>query len=76
MPMYNGMSAKDAFCAALAAKDLAAIIAIGELLDEFNNSGTEEWLPEWTWDCWVAADPQLARELAAVGWPAVRGALP
>ena len=76
MPMYNGMSAKDAFCAAIAAEDLATIIAIGEVLDEFNNSGTEEWLPEWTWECWVAADPILARQLGAAGWDAVRSNLP
>jgi hypothetical protein len=76
MPTYNGMSAKDAFCDALDAKDLATIIAIGEVLDEFNNSGTEEWLPEWTWECWVAADPMTARALGAAGWDAVKADLP
>ncbi len=76
MPMYNGMSAYDAFCEAIADGDIETVRAIGELLDEFNNSGTEEWLPEWTWECWVAADPMTARALGADGWHAVRSDLP
>jgi hypothetical protein len=76
LPLYEGGDIQAAFCAALAAEDIATIIAIGDVLDEFNNSGTEEWLPEWTWECWVAADPQLAVQLGAAGWPTVVVDLP
>jgi len=69
------MSIIEAARLALASGNLADIKMIGEILDEFNNSGTEEWLPDWKPDCWNKANPQLAVYLGSIGWPAVRGAL-
>ena len=65
------MSIIEAAKLALVSGNTADIIFIGGLLDEFNNSGDDEWLPDWKPECWNDANPQGAIQAGIIGWPGI-----
>ncbi len=66
------MSIIEAARLALRIGNIDDIRYIGGVLDEFNNSGKDEWLPDWKPECWNAANPKLAVELGIAGWNSVK----
>ncbi len=66
------MSIIEAARLALRIGNIDDIRYIGNVLDEFNNSGKDEWLPDWKPECWNAANPKLAVELGIAGWNRVK----